>query len=343
MSDRTDADAEKRRPMNRTGLIFVGAPSVPEMVMLAQRAEAEGFESVWVAETRLTRDAVTAVAAIAGATRRLRVGTGIVNVYTRNAALLALTFATLDELAPGRIVMGLGAGSPLVLAPQGVQFERPLTRLREYCEVIPRLIAGEAVSYAGEAVRLDGARIEDVLARSSVAQPRRRIPLYLAATGPRAVEYAGTVADGVLLNVCLPTRYVRERVSRLEAAAERAGRGAGEIEVGMCIVVSPHADARSGRDAARRFVAVYLSLFPNVARETGLDQVAIEALRAAHALGGVDAAALLVGDDVVGKLTASGTVEDCRRRIDEYRAAGVELPVLAPVDGALELTIASLA
>jgi len=111
----------------------------------------------------------------------------------------------------------------------------------------------------------------------------------------------------------------------------------------MCIVVSPHADGQAGRDGARRFVAVYLSLFPNVARETGLDEEFVEHLRAVFTDGGVDAAAPLVGDDVVNLLTAAGTVQDCRRRLDEYRAAGVELPVLAPVDGALELTIDALA
>ena len=144
----------------RTGLLFLGAPAVPEMVSISQRAEAAGFESAWVAETRLTRDAIAPAAAIALGTERLRVGTGIVNVYTRNAVLLALTFATLDEIAPGRIVMGLGAGSPLVLAPQGIAFDRPLTRLREYCEVIPRLLAGETVTYTGDYVQLDAARIE---------------------------------------------------------------------------------------------------------------------------------------------------------------------------------------
>ena len=326
----------------RTGLLFLGAPAVPEMVALAQRAERAGYESVWVAETRLTRDAIAPVAAIALGTERLRVATGIVNVYTRNPVLLALTFATLDELAPGRIVMGLGAGSPRVLAPQGVEFDRPLTRLREYCEVIPRLIAGEEVTYHGAVVNLEGARIEDVLARDGGAGRLTPIPLVLAATGPRAVEYAGEVADGVLLNVCLPPSYATERRDRMMAAARRVGRTKA-AEVAMCIVVSPHADGQAGRDGARRFVAVYLSLFPNVARETGLDEDFVEHLRAVFTDGGVDAAAPLVGDDVVNLLTAAGTVQDCRRRLDEYRAAGVELPVLAPVDGALELTIDTLA
>jgi 5,10-methylenetetrahydromethanopterin reductase len=333
----------ERPASSRTGLLFLGAPAVPEMVALARRAELAGFESAWVAETRLTRDAVTPVAAIALGTERIRIGTGIVNVYTRNPVLLALTFATLDELAPGRIVMGLGAGSPLVLAPQGVSFIRPLTRLREYCEVIPRLLAGDSVTYHGASVELDQARIEDVLAHDGGVKPRARIPLYLAATGPRATDYAGEVADGVLLNVCLPAGYARERRQRLAAAARRAGREASSIEVAMCIVVSPHADGRRGRDGARRFIGLYLSLFPNVARETGLDPEFVRMLSEAFADGGVDTAAACVGDEVVDLLSAAGTVEDCRRRLEEYREAGVELPILAPVDGALELTIDSLA
>ena len=329
-------------PEARTGLLFLGAPPVPEMVSLAQRAERAGFESAWVAETRLTRDAITPMAAIASGTERLRVGTGIVNVYTRGPVLLALTFATLDELAPGQIIMGLGTGSPRILATQGVAFERPLTRLREYCEVIPRLIAGEEVDYTGAYVDLRGARIEDVLVRDGAAA-QRRIPLYLAATGPRAVEFAGEAADGVLMNVCLPTAYARERRSRLENAALRAGRDPAEIEVAMCVVVSPHENAQHGRDAARRFVAVYLSLFPNVARETGLAPEYISSLASAFTERGVDAAARRVDDDVVDLLTAAGSIDDCRRRLEEYRAAGVELPILAPVEGALELTIESLA
>src|SRR3712207_9474888 len=109
----------------RTGFIFAGAPSIPEMVALAQRAEKAGFESVWIAETRMTRDAFVPMAAMAQATETIRVGSGIVNVYTRGPVVLAITFRGLAELAPGRIVLGLAAGSPNVPAPQGFAFARP--------------------------------------------------------------------------------------------------------------------------------------------------------------------------------------------------------------------------
>lgn len=326
------------------GILFSGAPSALEQVKLAQRAERNGFDSIWVAETRLTRDGFTPTAAIAVSTERIRIGTGIVNVYTRGAALLAVSFVSLEELAPGRTVMGLGAGSPGVLAPQGYEFTKPLSRVREYCEVIPRLVRGERVSYDGEFVRLDGAQIEDLMSsQGQPGGPRTRIPLYLGATGPRALEYAGEVADGVLMNACLSTEYVKTRRALIERGAKKAGRALKDVEVGMAIVCSPNADRKTGLDGARRFIALYLSLMPNIAKETELGEAEIDNIRTTFTGEGLDAATALVGDDVVDSLAAAGTPEDCRRRLDDYRAAGVELCVLAPMEGTIDLVVDQLA
>jgi 5,10-methylenetetrahydromethanopterin reductase len=330
-------------PSARTGLAFAGAPRVPEIVRLARLAEEGGFESVWMAETRLTRDAFTAVAAMAAATERIKLGTGIVNVFTRGPVVLAISFLSLEELAPGRILMGLGTGSPLVLAPQGVAFERPLTRLREYVDVLGPLMRGERVDYEGESVRLDGARIEDVLSESDGDAATPRPPLYLGVTGRRALELAGEVADGVLMNVCLPTSYVESRLEVIERGAHRAGRQLGDLDVAMIILVSPDADSAAGKERARRFIALYLALFPNIARETGLDPLLIETTRASFHAKGIDEAARLVGDDVVDLLAAAGTPEECRARIEAYRRAGVQLPVLIAVEGALDTVVETLA
>lgn len=327
-----------------TGLIFIGAPSVPEMVSLAVRAEERGFESVWVAETRMTRDAFVPLAAIAQATKSIRVGSGIVNVYTRNPVVLALSFIGLEELASGRVVMGLGPGSPLVLAPQGVAFDLPLTRLREHCEVIPRLISGEAVTYSGRTVQLDGARIEDLLSgRGETAGPRARLPLLLGVTGPRALEYAGEVADAVMMNISLPTDYVRAAVERIARGARRAGRDPAEIEIGMVIATCPHERSDEGKRLAARFVALYLSMFPNLARETRVDEAIVERTRQTFHGRGLDAAADELGDDIVDSLAAAGTVDECRARIQEYRDAGVALPILAPLEDTMSLVVDELA
>lgn len=328
----------------RTGLLFVGAPSVPEIVELAKRCEARGFDSVWMAETRMTRDAFVPMAAMAAATERIKVGSGIVNVYTRGPVVVAISFIGLEELAPGRILMGLGTGSPLVLAPQGVPFEKPLTRLREYCEVVPRLIRGEEVTYEGEAVRLDGARVEDLLSqRGGIGGPRTKLPLWLGVTGPRALEYAGEVADGVMLNTCLPTDYVRDAVERIGCGARRAGRSLDEIEIAMANATAPAVSSKEGKRIAARFIALYLSLFPNIARATGLDEGVTAAIPQAFEERGLEAASELVEDDVVDRLTVAGTVDECRARLDEYRAAGVQLPILAPLEATMDLAVETLA
>lgn len=326
----------------RVGLFFNGGPTA-STIEFAVRAEERGFDAVWIAETRLTRDAIVPIAAVAAATKTVRLGTGIVPVYTRGAALLAITFLNLEELAPGRIMMGLGTGSPKVLAQQGYDVDTPLTRLREYCEVIPRLIRGEEVSYEGKEVRLNGARVEDVLSEAEIAGPRKRIPLWLGVTGPKALEYAGEVADGILMNACLPPGYVRRRAELIERGARRSGRAVDEIELAMVILVSPDADSAAGKRRAARFIALYLSLFPNIARESGVSESDVASIRETFHARGLEAAAEQVGDEVVDMLAAAGTVEECRKRLDEYRAAGVQLPVLLPVEGAMDLTIAALA
>jgi 5,10-methylenetetrahydromethanopterin reductase len=312
------------------------------MVRLARKAEAAGFESVWVAETRITRDAVVPMAAIAGATDHVRVGTAIMNVFTRGPVVVAITFLGLEEIAPGRIVMGLGTGSPLILAPQGQPFEKPLTRLREYCEVLRPLMRGDEVTYDGGTIRLEQARVEDLLSGQAIAGGPNDVPLYLGVTGPRSLQLAGAVADGVLLNVCLPTAYVERAREFIDQGARTVGRSAADLELGMMLVVSPDEDSNAGKDRARRFIAVYLSMFPNIARETGLPAELLDALRAALREGGPEAGAALVSDQVVDSLTAAGTPGEVRQRLDEYRRAGIQLTVLIPLEGAVEAAIEAL-
>lgn len=325
-------------PASRLGLIFAGGPSVPEMVAISRRAEDRGFDSIWVAETRLTRDGFVPLAAIGSATSKISIATGIVPVFTRPPVVLAISFRALAEVAPGRVKMGIGTGSPRILEMQGIPFERPLTRLREYCEVLPALMGGESVTYHGETFTLESARIEDVL--SDDATPPDPPPLWLGVTGPRALQLAGRVADGVLLNVCLGPDYVRRRLPLLREAAGACGRSSDEIEVGMGIVCSPDDDASLGRARARRFVALYLSLFPNVACETGLDEELISAVRCAFEQHGLDAAITQMGSDPVERLAAAGTSAQVRDRLDGYRESGVDLPVLVPVEGALQAVLA---
>src|SRR5215203_5660885 len=145
---------------NRVGFGLAGQPSPREMMRLAKHAEDLGFESVWLTETRFTRDAITTTAAVAAATNRVRIGTAVVNPFTRGAVLTAVTFASLDELSHGRAVIGIGPGSPAVLAQQGIAWTQPLARLREYVVVVRAVLSGEPVTYEGNMVSVSGARLD---------------------------------------------------------------------------------------------------------------------------------------------------------------------------------------
>ncbi|MGI9335632.1 MAG: LLM class flavin-dependent oxidoreductase [Gammaproteobacteria bacterium] len=320
---------------NRIGLGLLGAPAVPEMVALAQLAEGCEYESVWVAETRIMRDAMVPCAAIALGTSRLKVATGIVNVYTRGAVLNAVSFVSLEEIAPGRIIMGLGPGSPLVLEPQGYAFDKPVTRLRETIDVIQRLHRGEQVQFVGKAIEVHGAQLE-------ATPPREHIPLYLGVTGPKALELAGEKANGVMLNAFLPASYVERAIERVAAGARRAGRSPSDVDIAGAVVVSVDEDAAAARDRARPFIAMYLSLFPNLARETALADALVERIRNTFREHGQDAAGALVDDDVVDSLTVSGNVEDCRVRLGHYREAGLALPIVFALEPNVEQAIRTL-
>lgn len=331
------------RDDRRIGLLFGGAPRVPEIVELSRRAEQAGFESVWMAETRMTRDGFTPLAAIASATERIKLGTGIVNVYTRGVVVMAISFATLAEIAPGRIIVGLGPGSPLVLAPQGFAWSRPLTRLREYTEVMRPLLRGDDVTFAGETFSLEDARIEDVLTHDTgTIGDDADLPIYLGVTGLKAVELAGELADGVLYNVCLPIEYVTRARQAIERGANRAGRDASHVDISMVILTSADADSGVGKRRAHAFCSLYLSLFPNIAKETGIDPELIHATREAFQERGLEAAQRTLPLDVVELLCAAGTPDECQARIDEYRAAGVGLPVMSALEGSIELAIDTL-
>jgi 5,10-methylenetetrahydromethanopterin reductase len=214
--------------------------------------------------------------------------------------------------------------------------------MREYVEVIRPLMRGDEVTYHGEIVTVEGARVEDVLGGDGSLSTAAQMPLYLGVTGRPALELAGEVADGVLMNVCLPTSYVESRLEVIERGATKAGRSLDDIDIAMAVLVSPHEDGEEGRNGARRFIALYLSLFPNIAKETGVPESLRDSVRDRFQAEGIEAAAKLVPDDVVNLLAAAGTPAECRARIAEYRRAGVALPVLIAVEGALDAVVDEL-
>ena len=233
------------------GIYFQDDYSLPESIELAGYAEARGFTTAWQSEVRLARESTVPVAAYLMATRHMRAGTGVLNNWTRNPVTLACTFATLDELAPDRVMLGIGAWYEPIASKVGVDRRKPLKAMRETVEVVRRLLAGETVTFDGEFVHVDDVRLDYV---HDEARPKR-IPILIGATYMKMMEVAGEIADGVLLNYLVRPSYNDEALEHLEQGAKKAGRSVDEVERPQLIVSSVSEDQRrrcAGRSSCSR-------------------------------------------------------------------------------------------
>jgi 5,10-methylenetetrahydromethanopterin reductase len=294
-------------------------------------AEAQGFEAVWQAESRLVREATVPLAAFAAVTERIKVGSGVVSMWTRNVGLLAATFSTLDDLAPGRVMLGLGAWWEPLASKVGVDRRKPLQAMREVVEVTRRLLAMERVTYHGEFVHVTDIEIDIVHGDRSP----KRVPIYIGATGMKMMELAGEIADGVLLNYLVSPAYNRAAMEALEAGARRVGRRVEDIDRPQLVVCSLDRNREAALDRARELVTQYLGQQPHIMKASGVDQSLLDEIgRVLTWPAGPDEirrAMRLVPDEVVQMITASGTPDECRAKVREYVAEGCTCPILYPL------------
>ena len=317
--------------MTRLALYLQDKHPIRDGMHYAQLAERAGFEAVWQAESRLVREATVPMAAYAAVTERIAIGSGVVNTWTRNAGLLAATFSTLDDLAPGRIRLGLGAWWEPLASKVGVDRRKPLQAMRETVEATRRLLAMERVTYRGEFVHFDDVEIDIVHGDRSP----KHVPIYIGATAMKMMELAGEIGDGVLLNYLVGPAYDDEALAHLEAGAARVGRTLDEIDRPQLVVCSLDADRSVALDRARELVAQYLGQQPHIMKASGVDESLLEEIGRVLTWPAtpeqIERAMELVPDDVVQLITASGTPDECRAKVQEYVDAGCTCPVLYPL------------
>jgi 5,10-methylenetetrahydromethanopterin reductase len=316
---------------SRVALYLQDKHPIRDGMRYAQLAEQRGFEAVWQAESRLVREATVPMAAYAAVTEKIAIGSGVVNTWTRNVGLLAATFSTLDDLAPGRIRLGLGAWWEPLAAKVGVHRRRTLGAMRETVEAVRRLLAMERVTYRGEFVRLDDVEIDIVHGDRSP----KHVPIYVGATAMKMMELAGEIGDGVLLNYLVGPAYNREAMAHLEIGAERAGRTVGDIDRPQLVVCSLDDNRSLALDRARELVAQYLGQQPHIGKASGVDASLLEEIGRVLTWPAtpeqIERAMTLVPDDVVQLITASGTPDECRAKVHEYVESGCTCPVLYPL------------
>lgn len=319
--------------------------TLDETWAVADLAEESGFDSLWVAEGRLTRDAIGIMAILADRTKTVRIGSGVVNNKSRNAALMAVTFKTLDEIAPDRIILGIGAWWEPLASKVGTPVRKPVTAMREYAGAVKQFFANEEVSVDGEFVQLDGVRFDRMYAENKPVN----IPLYAGAVGPRMLELSGEIMAGAYLDFLLPVSYLAETaLPAISRGIAKRTDGTTDYDVTQIVACAvDDDDPRQAIDACKSFLTLYLMQQPHIAEHAGVDPEIVTKIQSVAGWPATPAqlreAMAFVPDEVVHSVTAAGSTAQVAEKIEEFHAAGVRVPVLSPLGDRKLETIASLA
>jgi len=314
---------------------------IKEAMDTAKRAEEFGYDSIWLHESLFQRDVVTYLSAMAGATSRIRVGSGVINTYTRHPVTAATTFATLSELSNGRATLGLGLGSfptiPLIghqIFP--VEKTRPLKRMKEYVQVVKMVWEGKRVDFDGEFFTVHnltlGFKVDG------------RVPIFIASLSPKTQAFAAEVSDGVILSPALNTPWGTQRmVENVELGEARRGA---KVERASYMLTSLDPDPEKAVQAVRDyyFFAYQLSevVRPEVLAPYGITEEKLRPMKETWKKGDVQGAKGLIPGEAIEALTIAGTGDHALDRLKEYRKAGVTLPIAMPI-GNVEYAMSELA
>ncbi len=327
----------------RVAMYLQDKHEIREGMEYAKYAESRGFEAVWQAESRLVRDAIVPMAAFAAVTSKIKVGSGVINNWTRNIGLLAATFLTLDDLAPNRIICGIGAWWDPLARNVGIERKKPLKAMRETVEVMKRLLRMERVTFHGEFHNVDGIELDVVHGR----REPRNVPIYIGATGDAMMELAGEIADGVVLNYCVPPEYNIDALKHLEIGAAKSGRQVQDIDRPQLVVCSVDRDHQRAVQAAKELITQYLAQQPHIAKASGTPEETVKKIQ--NVLGWpatkeqIHQAMQFVPDELIERITASGTPDEVRVKVGEYRRNGCTCPILYPLGDDVKLMIDTFA
>lgn len=299
-----------------------------------------GYESVWFHESLYQRDVFSYLSAVLLSTTKLRAGSGALNTFTRHPLTTAATFASLSETSGGRVIMGLALGSFPTIPNIGYQIfpvteTRPLLRVSEYVSIVKRYWAGEKLTFRGRFFTAENLQAD--------FRPEHPVPLYIASLSPRTQAYAGSHADGAILSPAIATpESTSAMVGNVRAGEVSAAR---KVDKASYILTSVDEDGEKARNVVRNFYFFQYQLSdvvkPDALEGYGVMPEDLDGFRTAWKKRAPDASAL-IPKAAVDALAIAGTPSDARKRLEDYRRAGVDLPILMPI-GNVNYAIESLA
>ena len=313
--------------------------SADDQLALVQEAERLGYDSVWTAEA-YGSDAATILGWLAQATSRIHLGSAIFQMPGRSAAMTAMTAATLDQLSAGRMILGIGSSGPQVAEGwHGQRFGRQLQRTREYVEVVRKALARERLEYHGETLELPLPDGPGKALKLTIAPVQERIPVFLAAIGPRNTMLAAEIADGWIPTLFSP-EHVAEFRPLLEEGFARAGNGKGfdDFEIAPTVNVFVTDDVAAARDAMRPYVALYVggmgsreqNFYNALVQRYGFEDAARE-VQDLYLEGKRDEAAAALPEALIDDVSLCGPPDVVRERLAVFRDAGVGTLMVSPM------------
>jgi 5,10-methylenetetrahydromethanopterin reductase len=329
---------------SRIGVRVHGGMPAVRCIALAEAAEANGFSSLWFAENPFNRGVMPAVAGAVLATKRLKIGLGVVNPYNRHPTLIAMEIAALDELAGGRAALGIGSGIGERVMRMGLSYDKPLGAMRDAIAITKGMLRGDAVTYAGAVFSVHGAKLE-------FPAPRPDMPIYMAAMGEQALRLCGQIADGLMIsNLCPPGFAGHARTIMAEGAA-KAGREPPQtiIQYVPCIVSEDRVAARRQvRTTLGEMLSAYSALYDRwpatkaaIIRDSGIAEeefpIAIARIKAG------EAPADVLDERYVDAYAIAGNTDDWLAGVQRFMRAGVSELVLTFVSSDPQRDMALLA
>jgi len=315
--------------MDRIAVGFNPNISGMEAADYARFAEEQGFESFWVHENPFIKDAVSLMSSAILATKTIKIGSGCVSAVTRHPLLAASTFVALDEMSGGRVLMGVGLGGFPWLPKIGVKVfpvgeTRPLIRIKEFLTIVHKLLNGESVSLDGEFFTVHDIKLD--------SKPKRRLPIYMAAFGECLLRAAPSLVDGVIISPALMTPEVTSQKVHFVNEGESASK---RVDIASYILTSVSDDLEKARQVMKSYYFLIYQvaevLRPEIFAPYGLKPSDLDPIKEAWRKKDLASAARLMPDSVIEALTLTGDRDHCIKRLEDYRKAGVELPVLMPI------------
>jgi len=325
----------------RLALGFNPVLGLQDAVATASLADSLGYDSIWMHESLFQRDVVTYLSCMAAGTKRIRLGSGVINTFTRHPVTAATTFATLAESSGGRVTLGLGLGSfptiPLIghqIFP--VEKTKPLRRIKEYVQVVKMVWEGNKVDFEGEFFKVHNLTLG--------FKVNGEIPIFIASLSPKTQAYAASVADGVILSPALNTEWGTERmVDNVKRGEAKRGKN---VERASYMLTSLDPDPAKAAAAVRDYYFFVYQLSdvvrPEVLAPYGVTEESLRPMKEAWKKGDIPEAKRLIPAEAIEALTVTGTGDHASDRLKEYAKAGVTLPPIAMPIGNVQYAMSEL-